>query len=277
MSIPELAPLNVLVIGTGRAGQARIRAVQSVRDTVLQRAWSIRKDGRKGINNYLQSNALDLVIICTENGLHSQLIAQALQAKANVLVEFPLVNSSVRAEELWRLAQNNQTLLCECIALLTPTHQLRKERLRTGSWRELRVQFQAGVYRWIEREIQEGNIGQLAIGRLQALWDLTGKLSLEKVQYSAQNDGYRVQIWLRDAARRLVFLEETRRKEGRRGAEWFVDGMPFPAQHIPSPQPLFEKDLELAVQHLKGAQEYYLSKEACLGVLRLAEEISKQL
>ena len=109
---------RILIIGTGRAGQARIRAAESLSEVDSIASLSIRKEGLKGVEKYLESNPVDIAIICAENGLHTILIEKALEAKAHVLVEFPLVNSSQKARELWRLAEKQGAhLLCECISL----------------------------------------------------------------------------------------------------------------------------------------------------------------
>lgn len=266
---------QIVIIGTGRAGKARKKAVQAISKTALRRSFSIRNDSTEAIEGELQSSLTDLVIVCTENSLHFSFIQKSLLAQKDVLVEFPLVNSSQEAQELFDLAErNNSVLLCECIALLTPAHQRRREMLKQEQWCEIRIEFQANSYRWIEEEQKKGHVGQLAIGRLQAVWDLLGELVLKQVLFLQLELGYQVTIFLEDQMGRKILLEEKRERELSRKSAWFLDGEMFPKELLLPDRPLFESDLERCMQHIQGAEEYYLSKEACLGVLKLAEQIS---
>ena len=104
--------IHTIIIGTGRAGQARIKAAQALPMVSSVETLSVRKHGITGIRSYLQSSPGDIAIICAENSLHGVLIKEALEQKMHVLVEFPLVTSSAEAEKLWAMSNNHNLQLC---------------------------------------------------------------------------------------------------------------------------------------------------------------------
>ena len=267
---------EVCIVGTGRAGQARMRIAKNHQRIHHIESLSVRELGVKGIQRHLESSDAEIVIICTENSLHAPLVDLALQLEKHVLVEFPLVNSVKEAERLWALGlEKNRQLICECISLLTPAHQLRKQRLATESWSRLQISFQGRMYRWIESEAEHGHIGQLAIGRLQALWDLVGDLTLKHVDCTFYDDGYSVLIGMHDKSGHRCQLRETRRVDTLRESTWFLDGKTFPEESPASKTNLFEMDLDYVLDALEDIRPHYLEKEACLGVLDLAEQINQ--
>jgi predicted dehydrogenase len=267
---------EVCIVGTGRAGRSRIRVAKHHERIHKVESLSIRELGLRGCERRLKNSDAEIVIICTENSLHAPLVDLALQLKKHVLVEFPLVNSVSEAERLWDLAlMNNCQLLCESISLLTSDHQVRKQILATKSWSRLQIAFQGGMYRWIESETEQGHIGQLAIGRLQALWDLVGELTLKYVDCTFYDDGYSVLIGMHDKIGHRCQLRETRRIETPRESSWFLDEESFPEKSSRNERSLFEVDLDCFLDSVQNIRPHYLEKEACLGVLTLAEQISQ--
>ena len=142
-------------------------------------------------------------------------------------------------------------------------------------WSRLQVAFQGRMYRWVESEAEQGHIGQLAIGRLQALWDLVGDLTLKYVDCTFYEDGYSVLIGMHDKEGHRCQLRETRRVETPRESNWFLDEQSFPQKTSRHEKSLFEVDLDYFLDSIQNIRPYYLEKDACLGVLRLAEQISQ--
>ena len=73
---------------------------------------------------------IDLVVICNINRDHAAVVGQALRSGKHVIVEYPLAFSSQEAEELVKLArQQNLMLHVEHIELLGGVHQLVMEHI----------------------------------------------------------------------------------------------------------------------------------------------------
>lgn len=73
---------------------------------------------------------IDLVVVCNVNRDHAAVVGQALRSGKHVIVEYPLSFSFTEAEELVKLAkQQNLMLHVEHIELLGGVHQLVVEHL----------------------------------------------------------------------------------------------------------------------------------------------------
>ena len=108
--------LNVAVIGTGRIGKRHIKHINNLAH--LQAICDIKKDvadnvssenncpGYYSIDDLLeQEKELDLVSICTPNGLHAEHTIKALNAGNHVLCEKPMATKTYDCERMITAAE----------------------------------------------------------------------------------------------------------------------------------------------------------------------------
>ncbi|MGP8252377.1 MAG: Gfo/Idh/MocA family oxidoreductase [Terracidiphilus sp.] len=121
--------IRVGLIGFGLAGRVfhapLISSVEGLElAAVLERATNKGAERYPGIITYrsldemLADASLDLFVVATPNGTHSELASRILSAGRNVVVDKPMAVTSAEAAELMRLAKTNS-------ALLVPFHNRR--------------------------------------------------------------------------------------------------------------------------------------------------------
>ena len=283
---------NATIIGMGRAGQARLRTLQSHPLIHQVQTISVRHQEPKSILQNLQQRAEpqipELFFICTDNATHYLYAKAALELGAHVVVEFPLCNCVEQGLELFELAKTQRVqLFCEGISLLSPEHQWRKNHLHdeahTHLWQTLEISFTGSLYRWIETEMHMGNFGQLAIGRLQSIINIFGNVNIASVHKTQNPQGYTMTIVMtlpkasqQSPNTQRIILTESRNFGAHRNTSWTLDGQPFPPAFKQQPSNLFQIDLENILASLQEDKPYYLSSTECLKNLQLAEDINSQ-
>ena len=275
--------LGWLVIGQGRAGRARVRDISAAPDHRLVAALSARElDAPKGDDAppaELLDPAVAAVVVATANDSHGAWVRAGLNAGKHVLVEFPLCASKAEAEALFALAADHGRVLhVELIGLLTSPHRRFADRL-VAPLGELESVFEGGLERWLQVEMQAGHLGQLAIGRLHALWQLAGPLRLVDATAAVEGGGYRLQATMRGQDGATVRLLETRSPGGRRAARLiatFPDGERVEREPFEPGQPLFAQDLAACARRIRtdNAAGGYVSDQDVIDVVALAEAIS---
>lgn len=281
-------PLSLALVGLGRANQARQRAALAFPQLAQVAATVSRRPGvgSHSWQDVLADANIDAVCIATENASHAQFAREALQAGKHVLVDFPLATTAAEAAELLALAHtHNRVLHTESIGLLTAEHQALRALHARDPLVSAEVEFSANLDGWVLQEAQHGRLGNLGIGRLQALWDLFGPLELQSVYAQRFGDafdattgfgaGYRIDAILRaKASGSRVHWSETRRPGLGRGRSWqgtHASGQPLQMPAAGEVTGLFAQDLEHFVARIGGTSAGYVSDDAVLGVLRLAE------
>lgn len=201
-----------LVVGTGRAGQARMRSL-ATRDDVEGVALSARAEHFElSLNEHLSDARVEGVLVCTDNASHFDIARQALCAGKHVLVEFPLTHSAQQADTLHTVAQRGGRILhVEFIGLMTATHRAYKA-MDVQDWARVVVTMEGGYYRWVQSECEAGRVGSLMNGRLQALHHLLGPLKLVSTHAELRSDGYRVSVRLQSLKGVHVEIMDTRRE-----------------------------------------------------------------
>lgn len=113
------------VVGVGRAGAARVRAIREDPRSTPVVGWrgdpeSAGLDVARDLDDLL-SRGLDAVAICAPDAAHPGLVRAALAAGHHVLCEFPLAGSEAEARALFELARaSGRVLHVEHIELLGP-------------------------------------------------------------------------------------------------------------------------------------------------------------
>lgn len=270
-----------VVVGLGRAGQARLRAIAS-RSTARLMGTIGRRPGRGDttLAAALADPAVDGVIICSENAHHAPTARAALAADKHVVVEFPLAGSASEARALFEQARSQQRVLhTEFLGLLTARHAALRAAVATNPLARYTVRFTGRSYRWVEDEWRAGRVGALAVGRLHQLWDLFGPLTLEQVAFEAGADGYRLQVELACAVGTRVRLDDTRGVGLERGSTLggvYPDGTPLVIPAPAEPGDLFGRDLDAATRRVRtsNAEGAYVADRVVVEVMALADAIS---
>lgn len=270
-----------LVVGTGRAGQARMRSLSQCSD-IRGIALSARSDDFDLVfKGHLSDPLVEAVLVCTDNASHFSIALQALTAGKHVLVEFPLTHALDDARRLYEAAQSvGRVLHVEFIGLMTASH-LAYLALNTHSWHRVNITMEGGFYRWVESEYEANRIGGLMNGRIQALHHLLGTLSLQDARLERFSDGYSASVQLIDQKGTQIEVTDTRRvgrKRVRKMEVFDACGDLIEPSELGQTVSLFAADLEVFCRKIERAEiQWSLPTESdIVSVIRLCEAISHQ-
>ena len=274
------ARLALAVVGAGRAGRARVRALEASATARLAAVVSRGDPSGPSYADVLADPAVAGVILCTPNLLHASQAREALGAGKHVLVEFPAASSPAGFRALLERAhQSDRILHEEHIELLSPSQAWLRERARPlGRPRGGGVEFTGAAEGWIAEPSLAGTPALCALARLHRLVDLFGEAEVRSAAL-ARGAGYRLEVELAFAAGGAVTLVEQRAPGGVRGARWRVGcergvlGDP-PAER---PADLFARDLDAFVARVAKHADPYVSDARCLHVFELVEAIERRL
>lgn len=285
-------PIALALVGMGRANQARLRAIAELPQLAVVAATISRRTGG-GSHSWqqaLQDSGIEAVCIGTENATHAELAEQALKANKHVLVDFPLATSAAEGAALIALARSRRLVLhTESIGMLTAEHCALRQLHARDPLQSVEVEFSASLDGWVLHEAQRGRLGNLGIGRLQALWDLFGPLELHSAfahRFGSAGPladsfgaGYRVDAILRATTTgSRVHWSETRRPGLVRSRSWqgtHASGQPLRLPATQQPAGLFALDLQHFVDRVRNRSPGYAPDDAVLGVLELADAIDQ--
>lgn len=272
---------KILVVGTGRAGRSRLKAVEALSsfEGVALSARDPQFETKLG--QHLADDAVFAVLVCTANASHFELAQAALKAGKHTAVEFPLCRSYSEAEKLYQTARYSSCVLhVEFIGLMTGQH---RALLATDGMdiANIKVEMSGGYYRWIKDDAESGHLGTLLVGRLQALHQLVGPMSLESVTLQQSSEGYDLRLALKSESGVMISLRDQRNDGASRLRQMEVFGhqnqliSPPP---LPSNKGLFEADLALFLQliHRDASVKPIVDEEDVLAVMMLADTISEQ-
>lgn len=177
-------PLGFLVVGWGRAGRARARAIASDPGCRLVGVVSSREvEGQLALDEALAREDVDAVYVTTVNARHAPVAHAALDAHKHVAVEYPLALSLDEARALHaRALERGRVLHPAHIELLAESHTLFRSRVRAAPRAErARLHFTGDSSGWVTRQEEAGFPSFAALGRLTRLLDLFGALTVEAV------------------------------------------------------------------------------------------------
>ncbi|HXZ85936.1 MAG TPA: Gfo/Idh/MocA family oxidoreductase [Myxococcota bacterium] len=274
-------PIGVAVLGAGRAGRARARALQRSARARLVR-WLSRERPESGtLADALADPAVAALIVCTPNLLHAGAARAALAAGRHVAVEFPLAASPAEARALFELARRaGRVLHVEHIELLSPAQLWLRERARAlGRPQSGVVRFSSDASGWIADPRLAGSPALGALARLHRLVDLFGPGELRAARLEEGAGPRRLEAELGFAAGGLVTLIEERAPGLARATEWSIE-CARGRLDTPPPEPggeLFARDLELFLDRIESGAPSYLSEARELEVLELVAAIEREL
>ncbi len=274
--------LPLAVVGAGRAGAARVRALGE--STTARLAGLVTRGDPNGptYEEVLAEPDVAGVILCTPNLLHPSQARAALDAGKHALVEFPLAPHPAQFRALLERAhKSNPSLVLqeEHIELLSPSQAwLRERALPLGRPRGGTLEFTGSAEGWIADPELAGTPALCALARLHRLVDLFGEAEVRSASL-ARGAGYRLEVELGFAAGGGVTLVEARAPGGVRATHWRVDCEHGRLGDPPSERPanLFARDLAAFVARIREGAEPYVSDARCLHVLELVEAIERRL
>lgn len=273
--------LGVVVVGLGRAGQARVRDIALLSGLSLQGTVSRRPgEGTLTLSEALARKDIDLAVIATENATHADLAGAFLRAGKHVLVDFPLATDARTARDLVELARARGLCLhTELIGLLTTEHAAQVAACRAHHAAHISLHFTGAMQGWLQAEARAGRWGNLAVARLHTLWALAGPLVLDRARLDATDDAYVLDVALRGAAGCTLHLREERGPSLLRAHQLSItlgDGSRLPPVLPAPPAGLFLRDLQACVDRVRsdGASGAYVDDATVLAVLELGDAIS---
>jgi len=265
------------VIGPGRAGRARIRALER-----SSRARLVRTVGRgDSLAEALADPAVHALFVCTPNQLHAEAARAALGAGKHALVEFPLAATAGEARALFERARGaGRVLHVEHIELLAPSQAWLRERVRTlGAPREGEVRFSGDAAGWIAQPELAGSAPLCALARLHRLVDLFGSAEVRAARLEASVGARRLEVELGFAGGGRVRLVESRAPGLARSSEWAVECARGRLDSPPAEPPgeLFARDLEVFSDRVDSGAASYVSEARELEVLELVGAMEAKL
>jgi predicted dehydrogenase len=269
---------RIAVIGLGRAGNARVRAIESHPGAELA-AVVRRPPSEPAFEAVLADPRVSALIVCTPNALHASQVEAGLRAGKHVAVEFPLAGSARSARALFeRARERGRVLHVEHIELLSPSQIRVREAARgLGPPAGGQLRFRGDSAGWIGDDALAGGPGLRALARLHRLVDLFGPAEVGRVRIELRAaGGYRLEVELHFAGGTLELIEE--RGPGLpRALEWDVwcQGGRLVPPPPEAPAGLFARDLELFLARIEAGASACVSEERELHVHALVDAIDR--
>jgi biliverdin reductase len=273
--------IGVAVIGAGRAGLARIRALEGNSRARLAALVSRGRSDSVSLADALADPDVAAVIVCTPNLLHAATVRAALASGRHVAVEFPLAATVAEARALFADARTRGLVLHEeHIELLSPSQiALRALARELGRPRSGTVSFSADASGWIADPALAGSAALGALARLHRLVDLFGSAEVSAARLETRDARRRLEVELRFAGGGEVALVEERGPGLARATEWAIECERGRLTTPPSEPPgaLFARDLEVFLDRIGRAAESYVSDARVLEGLELVGAIERRL
>jgi predicted dehydrogenase len=271
--------LGVAVVGIGRAGAARVRALEASPRARLAALVSRSRPGAVSLEAALADPAVAAVIVCTPNLLHAETTRAALAAGKHVAVEFPLAASAGEARLLLAdAARRARVLHEEHIELLSPSQLALRSRARElGSPRGGGVTFSGDSTGWIADSALAGSAALGALARLHRLVDLFGEAEVRSARLDASGERRRLEVELGFASGGAASLVEERGPGASRASEWAIECERGTLTTPPaeSPGALFAQDFDCFLDRIERGAPPYVSDARVLHVLDLVGAIER--
>jgi hypothetical protein len=271
------------VLGLGRAGRARARAIAADEQSELVCAW--RGDATDLTVEQVDSadavfERVDAVAVCTPDHTHPRLVRRALEAGKHVVCEFPLAGSARVARELFHLADEQEKVLhVEHIELLTPVARWMRAHVRPRDICAGSVRFRSTV------RPEVFSVAHANVARLHRIIDVAGeprRFSLAHATHTELVGSFRMSgeadLLFRfemdpGAARKLELTFDL----GRRGMVMLMGRtLMFKGGvvDLPATQPLFALDHQAAMNAILTGAPTYIDRNRVLTVLGLADRLN---
>lgn len=268
------------IVGLGRAGLARRRALSARNDCAVVIECSRRDPGLPKYKDVLQSDVHALAL-CRESERHAKDTLAALRAGKHVLIEYPLAMTGREANDLLMEAQRVERLVhVGHLMLLSPFHSQVQEVIARTQLSAFTYTFRAGYGRAV-RPLSEAKLwGQNANSRIQAIWSWFGPLRLLSSRVECRSDGYQLTAEFLNAHGISITLCESRLEGQTRSRE--LSGLTSGNKTVQWPQWRswrggFAADTEQFMNRLSGSiEEPYLPLSDLVDVVALSERVSAE-
>ncbi len=271
--------LALAVVGLGRAGRARVSALESHPSARLAAVVSRELGPAEAtFEIVLEDPNIDGVILCTPNRQHAPAARAALERGKHVLVEFPLAETAAEGAELFACARRHERVLhVEHIELLSPSQKHQRQRVRElGGLLGGGLVFTASDEGWIGDAERAGSAALRAVARLHRLLDLFGEAEVREAALKPRGlGGYRLEVGLAFRRGGEALLIEERGPGLPRQTRWAVRCERGRLEDPPREPPgaLFREDLDHFIARVETGLEPYVSEERVLHVLSLVDQI----
>ncbi len=276
------APLRIAVVGLGRAGRARVRAVETL-DGVSLAGVVTRGNAPEArpLEDVLADPSVDAVCVCTPNLLHAEAVHRVLEAGKHAVVEYPLATTPAKARELFeRARERDRVLHVEHIELLAPSQEAQRRRVeRLGRLLGGSLRFRVAGEGWILDASLAGSPALRALARLHRLVDLFGEARVEGADLAERAaGGYHLEVDLSFHDGGRARLVEERGAGVARQVEWDLVCENGRLENPPAGtrSDLFERDLEHFVRRVREGVASYVTEERVLHVLELVRQIDER-
>lgn len=271
-------PLRLAVVGGGRAGRARARALAEHPEAAL---WgTVHREHRSGeptLDEALADPGVDGAIVCTPNLLHAGQVAAALEAGKHVLSEYPLAATAGEAGALFAAARKaGRVLHVGHIELLADSHHVQRERAaELGRPLDGAVEFEASSEGWIGDPVRAGSPALRSTARLHRLVDLFGPARVRAATVAYGEASYELAVDLGFERGGGVRLIERRAPASARRTRCAVrcEGGLLGDPPALSAVGIFRSDLDCFVGRVRHGGASYVAEERILHVLALVERI----
>ncbi len=152
-------PIKFAIAGMGMIGKRHAALIESNQETMLTAVCDIRSQAETGYNGqaaYLQSlthlldtqPTVDVVNICTPNGLHAAMAIESLEAGKHVVIEKPMALSKADAEKIiYKSLQMNRQVFVVMQNRYSPPAQ------------------------WLKEIIAENRLGEIFMVQVNCFWN----------------------------------------------------------------------------------------------------------
>ena len=268
------------VVGLGRAGRARLRALEEHSGARLAAVVGREPSpGQPTLARVLADPGVDAVILCTPDLLHAPVACAALEADKHVVVEYPLASGRDEAQVLFELARARARVLhVEHIELLSPAQAaLRESASRLGRPHGGSVHSSGSSGGWAADPRLGGSPALRAVARLHRLVDLFGPARVAAARLETAACGFRLEIELGFELGGELLLTEERAPELARRARWDVrcEHGSLRDPSLPPAAGLFARDLDYFVEQVRTGAASYVGEDRILHVLGLVDEIER--
>ena len=282
------SPMRWSVIGVGRAGQARARAIQSDPNCSLVATYRGKNAERfvtvPQVASFAEAvDVADAVAICSPDAVHPEQVEAALTAGRHVVCEYPVAPNAREALRLLQLAKNvGRILHVEHIELLHAPQAILKAHCRPDPVAELRQEFSRNGSESVPAE--QMVVRNLA--RVHRMIDLCG--SVVRVEALKLEPGLVTGrlIHRRGGTSNFVWQQSpylqrfTKMKvRTRSGEEWRLEGDSLYRGRVPQTliqaDPLFEQDHRAAMARIEGRKKGYVEDGRLIHGLQVMRRIAE--
>ncbi|XP_060080221.1 biliverdin reductase A-like [Ylistrum balloti] len=288
-------PYGVVVVGIGIAGRVRIRDLSAtsqwegchwtIKGFVSRRDIEIEGVTKLDLEDALGNEDVHVIIICTENEQHEDLVRKSLQHGKHVLVEFPLALSVQSAKEFYQLASQKGLILHqENIALL---NNFKDKLAGAGKWTRGMIFLTGKLGGWIGNMEKSGRPFIANISLIETVYHLVGEVKVIGGQFTTLEKGYKAVAELETQDGREVTVSLTRLAEAKRQKQVYFemeDGNKIEyvpeapkAQSTqgegPKPVGLFMRDFLLFINEVKTGMNNEVDINRTLRSMEIAEDI----